>query len=149
MELNEYQERAMSTCMDSSRNVEYMLLNLIGEVGELAEKILPCCKDYETRRLLGDMVVTGQQAGKCAKGIRKGEVKVYCPISVTDMSNEQKVGIIKEAGDVAWQLSGLANVLEYTLQDVCDINLAKLSARKQAGTIDVNGDGVSGKERTV
>lgn len=36
MELNEYQEKAMMTCMPSCENVSYMLLNLVGEVGELA-----------------------------------------------------------------------------------------------------------------
>ena len=39
MELNEYQERAMGTCMPSSENFSYMFLNLVGEVGEFASKI--------------------------------------------------------------------------------------------------------------
>lgn len=30
MELNEYQKRAMSTCMPSCENISYMLLNLVG-----------------------------------------------------------------------------------------------------------------------
>ena len=36
MELNEYQKRAMSTCMPSCENISYMLLNLVGEVGEFS-----------------------------------------------------------------------------------------------------------------
>lgn len=32
MELKKYQEQAMKTCMESSNNVAYMFLNLIGEV---------------------------------------------------------------------------------------------------------------------
>ena len=39
MELNKYQEQAMTTCMHSCKNISYMLLNLVGEVGELASKI--------------------------------------------------------------------------------------------------------------
>ena len=39
MTLNEYQQRAMSTCTQSSNNFNYMMLNLVGEVGELASKI--------------------------------------------------------------------------------------------------------------
>lgn len=39
MQLNEYQERAMATCMPSCDNFSYMMLNLIGEVGELASKV--------------------------------------------------------------------------------------------------------------
>lgn len=38
MTLNEYQEKAMSTCMPSCHNWSYMFLNLIGEVGELASR---------------------------------------------------------------------------------------------------------------
>ena len=39
MELKEYQERAMTTCMPSSNNFSYMFLNLVGEVGEFASKV--------------------------------------------------------------------------------------------------------------
>ena len=31
--LNEYQDKAMSTCMPESDNLFYMLANLVGEVG--------------------------------------------------------------------------------------------------------------------
>ena len=34
--LNEYQDKAMSTCLPESDNLFYMLANLIGEVGEFA-----------------------------------------------------------------------------------------------------------------
>ena len=39
MELNEYQEKAMKTCMSTCDNLLYMLTNLMGEVGEFAGKI--------------------------------------------------------------------------------------------------------------
>ena len=39
MELNEYQSKAMSTCMASCNNFSYMFLNLVGEVGEFASKV--------------------------------------------------------------------------------------------------------------
>lgn len=39
MTLNEYQERAMKTCMKTSENFAYMMLNLMGEVGEFASKV--------------------------------------------------------------------------------------------------------------
>lgn len=38
MELNEYQERAMQTCMPSCDNFSYMMLNLVGEVGEVSKQ---------------------------------------------------------------------------------------------------------------
>lgn len=39
MTLNEYQQKAMSTCMESCENDAYMLLNLVAEVGEYAGKM--------------------------------------------------------------------------------------------------------------
>ena len=36
--LNDYQDKAMSTCMPESDNLFYMLANLVGEVGEFASK---------------------------------------------------------------------------------------------------------------
>lgn len=39
MTLNEYQAKAMMTCMPSCHNLSYMLLNLVGEVGEFSSKI--------------------------------------------------------------------------------------------------------------
>lgn len=38
MELNEYQKQAMTTCTKTSENFAYMMLNLAGEVGELASR---------------------------------------------------------------------------------------------------------------
>jgi DNA modification methylase len=39
MTLNEYQQRAMTTCLPESENFAYMMLNLAGEVGEIAGKV--------------------------------------------------------------------------------------------------------------
>ena len=39
MTLNEYQVKAMSTCLPSCENFSYMFLNLVGEVGEFAGKM--------------------------------------------------------------------------------------------------------------
>lgn len=47
MTLNEYQDKAMSTCMESCDNFGYMMLNLVGEVGELASKV---AKDIRKER---------------------------------------------------------------------------------------------------
>ena len=123
MTLNEYQERAMSTCMPSCENMAYMLLNLVAEVGELA--------------------------GKVAKATRRGNVvfrdNLLTPahlweeddmIAFQDMVKEMAF----EAGDVLWQLSGVVKRLGYTLEEVAQMNLDKLASRKERGKIDGNGD---------
>lgn len=120
MTLTEYQERAMTTCMPSSYNFGYMILNLVGEVGELSSKI--------------------------AKQIRKGNMTIKnCNLEMEDgkyMAVETDEEMKKEAGDILWQLSSLCKVLGWRLEDVAKMNLEKLAARKKAGTIDGSGDGV-------
>lgn len=120
MELNEYQRRAMTTCMPSSENFTYMFLNLVGEVGEFASKV--------------------------AKGVRKQKVRIdRNKISVagdTDALVAWDGELAKEAGDILWQLSGLCSILGWSLNDIAQMNLDKLAARKDAGTIDGNGDGI-------
>lgn len=121
MTLNEYQEKAMTTCMESSRNPLYMLLMLGEEVGELQ--------------------------GKFSKAIRKGNIQ----FNKNQMENtlncfqdraEWIALVIKEIGDVLWGCAGICEVMGWSLEEVAQMNLTKLSARKEAGTIDGNGDGI-------
>lgn len=122
MELNEYQQKAMSTCMSSCDNWSYMFLNLIGEVGELASKV--------------------------AKDIRRNEVKVggtmcdndLIPLTDEDVWWNRQDEYMAEAGDILWQLSGLCKVMGWSLEDVAKANLEKLASRKRRGVIDGEGD---------
>ena len=121
MTLNQYQDKAMKTCMPSSENVAYMLLNLVGEMGEFASKI--------------------------AKSIRKGEVAIghgvdndLVPLIPFDEWMQKSEELKKEAGDILWQLSGLIFTMGWTLEDVAIGNLEKLASRKQRGVIDGDGD---------
>lgn len=115
--LNEYQQKAMTTCMESSNNFSYMFLNLVGEVGEFASKI--------------------------AKLIRKDKAGIEYDILMMNGCHQCDVEELqKEAGDILWQLSGLCTVMGWELEDIAQQNLDKLAARKAVGTIDGNGDGI-------
>lgn len=124
MELNKYQEQAMTTCMKSSENLSYMLLNLVGEVGEFSSKI--------------------------AKYIRKGDVQIDENQSSIEYLNPAEDELLrKEAGDILWQLAGLCKVCGWSLEEVASENLAKLAAsenlaklaaRQTRGVIEGNGD---------
>ena len=112
MTLEEYQKRAMTTCMASSENFSYMFLNLVGEVGEFASKV--------------------------AKAIRKEENCIeYNDLGVTVTNNEE---LQKEAGDILWQLSGLCTVMGWKLEDIAQQNLDKLASRQPRNVIDGSGD---------
>jgi NTP pyrophosphatase (non-canonical NTP hydrolase) len=51
-----------------------------------------------------------------------------------------KLELLKEAGDVLWYLASLADDLGYTLQDLVDENVKKLSSRKARGVQKGDGD---------
>ena len=115
--LNEYQQKAMTTCMASSNNFSYMFLNLVGEVGEFASKV--------------------------AKLIRKDKAGIeYDTLMMNGCHQCDVEELQKEAGDILWQLSGLCTVMGWELEDIAQQNLDKLAARKAVGTIDGNGDGI-------
>ena len=117
MELNEYQKRAMGTCMDSCNNFSYMMLNLVGEVGEFASKV--------------------------AKHIRKEEMMIDNYDLIDDITGDTiqwNEELKKEAGDILWQLSGLCDIMAWDLEEVAQMNLDKLASRKQRNVIDGDGD---------
>lgn len=120
MELKEYQQKAMETCMRTCENFSYMMLNLVGEVGELASKV--------------------------AKDIRKGNVVIgqvdndLVPLMPFDewISRDEELRL--EAGDILWQLSGLCSAMGWDLEEIAQANLDKLASRKARGKIEGNGD---------
>lgn len=119
MTLNEYQEEAMKTCMPSCDNFSYMMLNLVGEVGELASKIAK------------------MQRSGWMNFSKDGDIEPQMSFAEwADFSDE----LMKEAGDILWQLTGLCKVMGWTLEDVAKGNLEKLASRAKRGVIDGNGD---------
>jgi NTP pyrophosphatase (non-canonical NTP hydrolase) len=49
-------------------------------------------------------------------------------------------GLLKEMGDPLWYLTSLADDLGFTLQDVVDANVEKLTSRKERGVLKGSGD---------
>lgn len=112
--------------MESCDNTMYMLTEICSEAGELQ--------------------------GKFAKAIRKEQIEFYNNEFSWNAAPAEYAswveGLILEMGDILWGIAGLARVLNIPLACVAQKNLDKLSARKAAGTIDGNGDGIDGKNRT-
>ena len=120
LSLEQYQDRAMRTCMPSCDNFSYMMLNLVGEVGEFASKV--------------------------AKDIRKSHVNIdNCNLWIglertEDEREARNMELMHEAGDILWQLAGLCHVMMWSLEDVAKANLNKLASRKKRGVIEGDGD---------
>ena len=75
---------------------------------------------------LGLTSEAGEVAGKVKKMIRDGSMDVAAMIS--------------EIGDVLWYAARLSDALGFELEDVMQINYAKLNRRKDNGTITGSGD---------
>lgn len=123
MEFNEYQKKAMSTCMPSCMNYSYMMGNLSAEVGEFQ--------------------------GKVSKAQRHGNISfsndgdIWWNTNTQDEADvmiEVNQELMKEAGDILWQLAGLCRVMGWNLDDIAQMNLKKLASRQRRGVIDGEGD---------
>jgi NTP pyrophosphatase (non-canonical NTP hydrolase) len=107
MRANDYQTAALQTAIypNQGQNFIYPVLGLVGESGEVAEKVKKIIRD-------GDGVLTDPDREKIAL----------------------------EASDVCWYLAVLAYELDYTLEEIMQMNLDKLASRKERGVLSGSGD---------
>jgi NTP pyrophosphatase (non-canonical NTP hydrolase) len=102
---DEYAEQAKATAVyPTDRGLEYAVLGLCGEAGELANKV---------------------------KKILRGDYK---------LSEEVRLDLTSEAGDVQWYLAAIARELNVGLGTIAEGNLTKLQQRKQKGVLKGSGD---------
>ena len=111
LSLDDYQIMAQTTAKyPKNKGLMYTALNLNAEAGEIA--------------------------GPLAKLIRKG----LAANVREDLSEDLKLSLAKEAGDVLWELSAFCYELGFNLSDIAQMNLDKLAGRDARGTIHGNGD---------
>lgn len=79
--------------------------------------------------LLGLCEEAGEVAGKVAKWRRDG----------TD-GEQLRLDVAKELGDVLWMVSAIATDFNLYLDDIAQMNLAKLQGRKDRNVISGKGD---------
>lgn len=77
----------------------------------------------------------GEVAGKFAKAVRDDGMGYT--LGFTDDREDQ---IVSEVGDVLWFLAVIADELGYRLEEIAEMNVEKLAARKAKGTISGSGD---------
>jgi NTP pyrophosphatase (non-canonical NTP hydrolase) len=107
MTFNDYQEETNKTAIypDRGNNFVYPVLGLMGEAGEVAEKIKKVWRD-------------------------KNNI----------VSDNDKMEIKKEMGDVLWYLSQLATELEIDFEDVANTNILKINSRLERHKLNGDGD---------
>lgn len=163
MTFEEYQKQAVAFRTESANNEEYLTLGLIEEVGEAAGKLAKRRRDgvFDKKAFikeLGDILwfvanladfydreSDANLSVELKECFKKSAIVIllnntYQMIKIADYA----VGGIKFGGDFFINLIGvvrdLANCYGYTLEQVAEINLAKLRDRQVRGVICGNGD---------
>lgn len=163
MTFEEYQQEAVSFRTETANNEEYLTLGLIAEVGEAAGKLAKRKRDgvfdkHAFIKELGDILWfvanLAEYYDKYHGAILSANLKecfkrdpfavllnnTYQMIKIA----EYAVGSVKYGGNFFIELIGivcdLAYCYGYTLEQVAEINLAKLRDRAARGVIKGNGD---------
>ena len=148
-----YAEQAWDFALDSARNVEYLSLGLWGEVGELASLVAKSIRD-ETEldktavaKELGDVMWFIASSAMFADAgdsfaLLANNADVYPGSYSAPEATSDFIGTIidfnlPEALNVAAEL---AHSVGYTLDEVLEMNLAKLQSRRYRGKITGSGD---------
>ena len=107
MQANDYQTGALKTAIypNMGSNFVYPALGLVGEAGEVADKLKKVIRD-------NDGVLTD-------------------PV---------RDAVAKELSDVCWYIAVLAYELDYNLEEIMQMNLAKLASRQERGVLSGSGD---------
>lgn len=102
--------------------LSYVALKLNGEAGEFAEHVGKAMRD--------DYIVT------LGSNIRSGRADVYFRL----LSDERRLALVKEIGDMLWYLSAACNELDIKLSEAALINLIKLADRTKRNKLGGSGD---------
>ncbi|MDY5583601.1 MAG: MazG nucleotide pyrophosphohydrolase domain-containing protein [Candidatus Merdousia sp.] len=162
MTFEEYQKAAVSFRTESANNEEYLTLGLIAEVGEAAGKLAKRVRDdvWDEKAFikeLGDILwfvanladyYDREFGAKFSDGLKEcfkmdtdaGATVEYTMIRVACYASDT----VNECGgyfnDLVAEVGDLACRYGYTLEQVAEINIAKLRDRQSRGVIKGDGD---------
>lgn len=106
-------------------------------LNEYQEKALETAIYSEDKKIFYPAFGLAGEVGEVVEHIKKMYRK---DINLKDLDSEKVELLKKELGDVLWYISVLSNDLGFKLQDVADLNLEKLSSRKDRGVLHEEGD---------
>lgn len=116
MKTKEYQKIINETKFFPDQiGLAYCALGLTGEAGEVADKIKKLYRD--------DNLFDLQQEGMGGTVI-----------------SENKAALIKELGDTLWYLTAISQEIGTSLEEIMQVNVDKLLARRATGTLKGSGD---------
>lgn len=130
MEFDTYQEFTDSTaiykekCKTAGEQLLYCVLGLLGEAGEVAEKVKKRIRKGGISALEPDSVVTWEKNGE----------------TLTETYDEFVEALSPEFGDVIYYWSQGIQRIGQKSSDVAAANMAKLKSRKTRGVLEGSGD---------
>ena len=148
-----YAEQAWEFALPSARNVQYLSLGLWGEVGELASLVAKSIRD-ETEL---DKTAVAKELGDVIWFVASSAMFMDAGDDFTTLINDAEVSdnartLVEEAEavldatirtdfpDLFDAIATLAHGVGYTLDEVLEMNLAKLQSRRDRGKITGSGD---------
>lgn len=115
MEINEYQKMALETAVYPKEfKTIYPALGMNGEAGEVADKVKKVLRDSEII-------------------VRDGSGAIVLPVA-------KREELAKEVGDVLWYVAMMAYDIGYSLEEIAEMNYAKLKSRQQRHQLSGEGD---------
>lgn len=127
--MHEYQRLATRSAIYPGKGtplgLDYVALKLNGEAGELAEHVGKAMRDDA-------LIVIGAPLGGGSSG--------GYAVKFNELTPERREAIIKEAGDVLWYVSAVANELGMKLHEIATANLTKLADRTRRNALQGSGD---------
>ena len=113
MTLDYYQEKA-SEFIFYKGSLLYPTLGLTGESGEVAEKVKKLYRDDEINFMRDDMM--------------------------DELTPEQSKELALELGDVLFYIAAIAGDIGYSLEEIADMNIDKLTSRQKRNKLSGSGD---------
>lgn len=105
------------------------------QLNQYQEKALETATFAQDLKIIYPALGLNGEAGEVAEKVKK-----VLRDNNREFSADKRLEIAKELGDCLWYIATLAHNIGYTLEDVAQININKLSSRKQRNMISGNGD---------
>jgi NTP pyrophosphatase (non-canonical NTP hydrolase) len=99
-------------------------------------------EEYEKFAISGRVYRQSDALPYCALGLNgeAGEVAEKIKKWMRQDGQLDEWGVAQELGDVLWYLTNMADHLGYSLTEVMEMNIAKLTKRQQENTVRGSGD---------
>jgi len=105
------------------------------QLNEYQQKALETATFPEDLKIIYPALGLNGEAGEVAEKIKK-----VLRDNNREFSDDNRLEIAKELGDCLWYIATLAHNIDYTLEDIAQININKLSSRKKRNMISGSGD---------